>query len=245
MGTQSIVTGRITISDNIEQAREFIQTFKNDKYYPWIRTEMFSLGVKGAPFYYDEQVITFGATYKAVEYDWKEFILKFEHLLRNIDFYTAKIQLETEFLGTYDFFWKKKIDQKEFEKEEKLIETEEWYFGFGCRGMFGLLNSNTDEPVFSMEKFKYPITFNESEIKAYNILLKNIDHRKIGIKQYPYKLGLNVVKLHHAARAILLIKSFENKLEFGFDEHFDKNGSSIFYGKKMYIIVLKRELASY
>ncbi|CAA6823001.1 MAG: Unknown protein [uncultured Sulfurovum sp.] len=241
MGTQSIVTGRIVISDDIEQARELIKTFEADEYYPCIRTEMFSLGVKGS-YYYDEQVITFGATYKAVEYDWKEFILKFEHILRNINFDTAKIQLETEFLGTYDFFWKKKINREKFERKEKLIETEEWYFGFGNRSMFGLLDSDSDEPVFSMEEFTYPISFNDSEVKAYNLLIKNIDHQKIGIKQYPYKWGLNVVKLHHTARAILLIKSFENELDFGFDEHFDKNGSSVFNNKKMYI-VLNRELS--
>ena len=178
MGTQSIVTGRIVISNHIEQAREFIQTFENDKHYPWIRTEMFGLGVNKGPFFYGEQVITFGATYKGVEYDWKYFILKFEHILRNIDFNTAKIQLETEFLGTYDFFWKKKVNGKEFEKEDRLIETEEWFFGFGSRCLHGFLNTDTDEPVFSMEEFTYPVTHDESETEAYNVFLNNIDHKK-------------------------------------------------------------------
>ena len=237
MGTQSIVSGRIVISDNIKQAREFIQTFENDKHYPWIRAEMFSLGVNKGPFFYSEQVITFGATYKAVEFHWKDFILKFEHILRNIDFNTAKIQLETEFFGTYDFFWKKKVDRIAFEKEERLIETKEWFFGFGTRCMHGLLTTDTDEAVFSMEEFTYPVIHDESEIEAYNTLLNNIDHQKVGIKQYPYKLSLNVVQLHDTARSILLVKAFENKLEFGFDKHLNNDGVSVFYNKKMYILL--------
>ncbi|MCK5726636.1 MAG: hypothetical protein KAH22_07410 [Thiotrichaceae bacterium] len=235
MGTQSIVTGRIIVSDNIEQARDFIKTLESDEYYPWIRTEMFSLGVE-SHFYYDEQVITFGATYKAIEYSWKEFILKYEHILRNIDFNTAKIQLETEFLGTYDFFWQNKSHRSVFDDEEKIIETEEWSFGFGSRNLWGLLN-NDDEPIFSIEGFTYPIAFNKYEVKAYNLLMKNINSKKIGIKQYPYKKGLNIVKLYHAARAILLIKSCEKILDFGFENYLDKNGSSIFKDEKMYIVL--------
>jgi hypothetical protein len=39
-------------------------------------------------------------------------MIKFENVLRNIEFDTAKIQMETEYYGTYNFFWKSKIVSK-------------------------------------------------------------------------------------------------------------------------------------
>jgi len=59
--------------------------------------------------------------------------------------------------GTYDFFWVKNTVDNSFEESEKMIETKEWYFGFGDRNRWGLLNNETDELVFSHENFKYPI----------------------------------------------------------------------------------------
>lgn len=46
--------------------------------------------------------------------------------------------MEAEFYGTYNFFWKSKEGQSaRFEEKEKLIETDEWYFGSGHRGRWG------------------------------------------------------------------------------------------------------------
>ena len=86
---------------------------------------MFSLGATESPYYYENPIISFGASYKEVEHEWEFFILKFENILRNIEFETAKTQLETEILGTYNFFWKSKTGTDTYEKKEKLIETAE------------------------------------------------------------------------------------------------------------------------
>ena len=164
MGTQSIVYGRILLAadklnsiNKYSKTIKYIKTLKKDNSYPFIRTEMFSLGAKERPFFYDNSIITFGATYKSVEYYWTDFIQKFENILRNIEFDTARIKLETEFLGSYDFFWKKKIEGTSFDKKEKLIETDEWFFGYGDRCRWGHLNKKDDNPVFDFEGFKYPI----------------------------------------------------------------------------------------
>ncbi|MCD0472583.1 hypothetical protein [Flavobacterium sp. JAS] len=86
-------------------------------------------------------------------------IIKFEDILRQLDFETAKIQLETEIMGTYNFFWKSKKSAKDsFEDNDKLIEVDEWFFGFGNRSRWGTLETDLlEEDIFSLEDFKYPV----------------------------------------------------------------------------------------
>ncbi|AKK72016.1 hypothetical protein HX13_19045 [Chryseobacterium sp. P1-3] len=161
MGFQSIVHGRIVIENNLDKVREIIQNLGNDEW--MLRTEMFGLGISDQT-YYEDPVISFGATYKQIEYYWAEFILEFENILRQIDFDTAKIQLETEIMGTYNFFWKSKKDKTSYEKEAKMIETEEWFFGFGNRDRWGLLETDLlEEEIFTIDDFKYPIIDNSSQ----------------------------------------------------------------------------------
>lgn len=87
MGFQSIVHGRIIINNNLVDARKVIQALGNDEW--MFRTEMFGQGISNVT-YYEDPVISFGATYKQIEYHWTEFIIKFEDILRQIDFETAK-----------------------------------------------------------------------------------------------------------------------------------------------------------
>jgi hypothetical protein len=140
MGVLSIVSGRILMQGKIsEKAKLFIQSLDNDVVYPWLRTNMFSLGSTAESPYFYESIIGFAATYKGVEDDWREFIRKFEHILTNLEFYNAKLQLETEYYGTFHFFWQAKIASTAFEPKEQLIETEKWFFGYGHRNQFGQL----------------------------------------------------------------------------------------------------------
>lgn len=109
------------------------------------------------PYYYQQPVIAFAADYKAIEYDWNDFILKFEHLLRHIEFDTAKIEIETEFYGNYNFFWKSKTGAELFKEEDALIETEEWFFGFGHRNAWGHLREPLRPAhIFNID-FSYPV----------------------------------------------------------------------------------------
>ena len=126
MGVQTIVHGRISLQGDYAKSRNFILSLKDDEYYPVLRTEMFSLRAVERPFYYNDSIVGFAADYKGLEYDWTAFILKFEHILRNIEFATAKIQMETEYVGTYNFFWRSKQHIiSTFKEEDQLIETKE------------------------------------------------------------------------------------------------------------------------
>ncbi|MCU0392753.1 MAG: hypothetical protein MUE81_16715 [Thermoflexibacter sp.] len=146
MGVLSIVSGRILMRGSIEEkTRLFIQSLNNDTVFPWIRSNMFSIGsTEESPYFY-ESVIGFAATYKAVEDDWDEFTRKFEYILENLDFYNAKIQLETEYYGTFHFFWQAKTGANHFAPKEQFRETDKWFFGYGYRNQFGLLEETLEQ----------------------------------------------------------------------------------------------------
>jgi hypothetical protein len=158
MGCQSIVSGRIVLGNYPEKAREVIAALGNGR--SILTTEMFGLGISQRT-YYEDPVLSFGATYKQIEDYWSDFIVAFEEILRQIDFDTAKILLETGIYGDYNFFWKSKRNgrNRNFREKDEIIETEEWYFGFGNRTRDGhLVPPYTFEAqVFDWEGFKYPV----------------------------------------------------------------------------------------
>ncbi|MBO9562577.1 MAG: hypothetical protein J7621_07380 [Niastella sp.] len=176
MGVQTIVHGRINLKGDFEKTREFIRSLKDDDKYPFIRTEMFSLGASERPYYYDEPIIGFAADYKGLEYDWTSFIIKFENVLQNIEFDTAKIQMETGFIGTYNFFWKTKTDSKEeFEDKDHFIKTGKWYFGYGHRSRWGLLDEELKEKhIFNID-FQYPIKFDPKTLREFNKAIERLE----------------------------------------------------------------------
>lgn len=180
MGMQSIIHGRIVLGKEHKKSIEIIQSLKEDDKYPWIRPKMFSLGEIENPYYYDEPVIAFGATYK--HYDWTTFAIKLECLLMKIDFVSVKMQLESEYEGHFNFFWKSKDYESNFEQKSKLIETDKWFFGVGHRDMWGdLLEDieNKDFPIQPLD-FTYPIEFDERILNGVNSMIDKIKEIPIG-----------------------------------------------------------------
>lgn len=160
MGTQSTVYGRITVDKDFDKVKTYFKSIQPDNSFPFITPEMFNVGSTSTPLFYDELIITFGATYKAVEDCWADFIVKFERILEKIEFVTAVIHLETEFMGTYCFFWKYKMPNDNFSSDYRLIEMPKWFFGVGNRDMWGqlldLLDNKHDYPF----GFSYPVQAN-------------------------------------------------------------------------------------
>lgn len=71
-----------------------------------LRREMFSMaGVDLFSGTYQTQVIHFAGSYRAVEYEWENWLCQFEALLKSMYWVSATVHLETELSGKHTFNW--------------------------------------------------------------------------------------------------------------------------------------------
>ena len=73
--------------------------------WPFLGREMFSFCELPGAGLYQTQVIHFGASYGAVEYEWNLWIEAFEALLKRLYWASAVVHLETELNGMHTFRW--------------------------------------------------------------------------------------------------------------------------------------------
>lgn len=74
--------------------------------WPYLSQEMFSLPrVEVSHDQYLTDVIHFGASYRAIEYEWSQWMKRFEKLLDDMYWVSAVVHLETELMGTHTFTW--------------------------------------------------------------------------------------------------------------------------------------------
>ncbi len=115
MDQESIVYGCIKGSSSLTTSELFQQTTVNKKailalpsvdQWPVLTQEMFSI----PRFQMDDglgktNVIHFGSSYCGIEYEWNEWIKKFEALLKAMYWQSAVVHLETELTGLHTFMW--------------------------------------------------------------------------------------------------------------------------------------------
>ena len=75
---------------------------------------------EGPNFAYGGRIIHFGANLKSVEYEWKEWKVKFEQLLSDLIWSHAEVHVVTEYTTVQTFQWKLKV--KEVHKEIDLTD---------------------------------------------------------------------------------------------------------------------------
>lgn len=115
MDQESIVYGCIKGSPALSAAELFDQITTNKKAilalstadnWPLLNQDMFSIPV--FPMQGQESatnVIHFGTSYRGIEYEWSEWIKKFEALLKMMYWQSAIVHLETELNGMHTFIW--------------------------------------------------------------------------------------------------------------------------------------------
>lgn len=85
--------------------RRELRALPSGEAWPFIGREMFSSCDAPGEGLYQTQVIHFGASYSAVEYEWSLWIEAFESLLKRLYWSSAVVHLETELTGTHTFRW--------------------------------------------------------------------------------------------------------------------------------------------
>ncbi|MFT3824218.1 MAG: hypothetical protein QM731_09870 [Chitinophagaceae bacterium] len=106
---------------------------EEDDTFPWISRSMFAVPDPGKDKLYRDQVIVFGASYKSVEYEWDEWLEKFEAILKQLYWSSATIHLETELVGNHQYEWAFDIDQPDNWTTDHPQPTTMWTFDGGPR----------------------------------------------------------------------------------------------------------------
>jgi hypothetical protein len=113
MDQESIVYGCIkdarllpSESERLRTNREAMLALPHADDWPFLSQEMFSIPqVESRIGHYQTEVMHFGASYKAVEYEWDQWVAQFEQLLSKMYWVSATVHLETELSGTHTFTW--------------------------------------------------------------------------------------------------------------------------------------------
>jgi hypothetical protein len=112
--SESIVYGCIRDwpSENPAQSRlrreinhQVLDALPGGDVWPFLGREMFAFCQQPGDGLYQTQVIHFGASYRAVEYEWSLWIEHFEALLKRLYWGSAVVHLDTELSGTHTFRW--------------------------------------------------------------------------------------------------------------------------------------------
>ena len=107
-----------------------------DDIFPWITKSMFLVPDPDKNRIYRDQVIVFGASYKAVEHEWDEWLNKFEAILRQLYWTSATIHLDTELVGAHTYQWTFDINQIDNWTTTHPTPTKSWQFEGGPRIFF-------------------------------------------------------------------------------------------------------------
>lgn len=113
MESESIVYGCIRDwpGDSMERRmrraanRRVLDSLPGSEAWPFLGREMFSRCEQSGAGLYQTQIIHFGASYQAIEYEWSLWVEQFEALLRRLYWASAVVHLETEVNGSHTFRW--------------------------------------------------------------------------------------------------------------------------------------------
>lgn len=120
-GSESIVYGCIRDSvfsadgDRTRQRRminrKVLESLPSIEGWPLLSREMFAPPPEALEFRaLHTDVMHFGNSYRAVEYEWEQWLARFEEVLTRMYWVSATVHLETEFNGLHTFTWEAQGD---------------------------------------------------------------------------------------------------------------------------------------
>lgn len=105
------IAGTSTDVDRRRNNRNAMIALPNAEEWPYLCREMFALPrIEMANDRYLTEVMHFGASYKAIEYEWNQWMQRFEGLLDSMYWISAVVHLETELSGLHTFTWESRSD---------------------------------------------------------------------------------------------------------------------------------------
>lgn len=141
MGQISIAYGAIlgsrwsTTEPTLLQIRNLkvIEQLPSTDTWPFLTREMFALaGTNPESGHYRQQVIHFGASFKCLEWEWAEWLGKFEDLLSKLFWDEVMLHLHTEAIGHYDYYYESLIPLS-FYAQTPFTPNQEWQLIGGPR----------------------------------------------------------------------------------------------------------------
>lgn len=147
MGHISVVYGIIVgerwhIKDTYRLHRlnvQVIETLPESDDWPFLTRDMFSIALAGSPDafvqgIYRAQPIHFGATFKEIEWNWDEWLVKFEALLLRLYWNEVYLHLRTQgTVGDYDYVYSALNTSERFHSNEPPLPVNMWEFTGGQR----------------------------------------------------------------------------------------------------------------
>ena len=190
-----------------ESGNMFFENY-TDKNHPVLPKDSFNLNLLNSENYRYNPILTFGRTYKYLTggNEWKQLILKFEHILMNLNFDNAKMYLETEFLGNYEFLW----------KTENSNNVKNLIFYPGRHSMFGQKLEQSD-PILPMDT-EYPIQYDEKILNKFNATIDELNGYPVNSKIEIPKPHGHELWGHDAVRVILTRLQLDKMIEWGYEK---------------------------
>ena len=222
MGEIAIIHGRIIMNDK-ESGNKFFKDYC-DSNHPILPKESFNINLLNSEHYRYNPILTFGRTYKYLTggNEWRQLILKFEHILMNLNFDDAKMYLETEFMGNYEFSWKSIT----FENSKQL----EFTAG---------KNVNDNNPTMPNDT-EYPVKINKQILAKFNSKIDELNSIPINIKHIisnPYK---DELWGHDAVRVILTKLQLDRIIEWGYET--DKKETQMYIVRNKLLTKMKNAM---
>ncbi|RFZ94404.1 hypothetical protein D0C36_02300 [Mucilaginibacter conchicola] len=227
-----VIYGAITLHRDYIRSIDFIKSLEDHLKFPEISTSDFGLGDYNRYYHennlmydysWNNMIISYACTTGAAIFDDGNldlFILKMEHVLRNIDFAKAIVHIQSvESSENADLFWEKRehryFDSQLDLEEQHLFETDEWNFGYGRRSLTGYLIDSEENIWHSLNEHPYPAILSEKYFRNFVDRIKQAGDDWVSMSDLEKAFLPNQIELRRIINYLGFKKTISVKTENG------------------------------